>query len=74
MSVGEGEPLSVGGGELCDPVGVGVAVLDVVGLGEVGLLDVDLVGDGVCDPFPVPLGVSEGCPLLPGGVGSSDVP
>lgn len=75
-SVGEGEPVSVGGGELCDSDGVGDAECEVVGVGEVGLL-VDFVGDGLVCPPPellVPLGLSEGRPLLPGGVGSSDVP
>ena len=68
VTEGEGDSDVVG-----DVLGDVDGECDVLGLGEEGFVVVDL--DGVGDFVPlVPLGLSEGVPLLDGGVGSSDVP
>ncbi|MBK6019544.1 hypothetical protein [Streptomyces sp. MBT53] len=68
VGVGVGVTDSVG---VLDGVGVGDAECDGVELGE---CDVDLDGVGDVGLPLVPLGLSEGVPLLDGGVGSSEVP
>ena len=73
VSVGVGDVVSVGGADVVGGAVVGSVGLVVVGFVDGGLVVGDL--DGVGDFVPlVPLGLSEGVPLLDGGVGSSDVP